>query len=185
MYPIAGYLATGEVPRRQGSGISILAPSRVFETADGWAMITAANDRFFARLCDELGIAADERFATNSLRLANRDALDELIAGRTRTIPTDELVDRLSSAGVPVAPVLDVGQVVAHPQTEAIGIINPVEHPAIEGLRLLDLPLTLDGERAAPGGHPPLLGEHTEATLAELGYDAAAIRALIADGVVA
>jgi crotonobetainyl-CoA:carnitine CoA-transferase CaiB-like acyl-CoA transferase len=186
-YPIAGYLASGVVPTRLGSGISILAPSRLFETADGWAMITAANDRFFARLCDALGVpqlAADPRFATNPQRVANREAVDELIAERTRHLETAELVALLERAGVPVAPVRDIAEVVAHPQTEAIGIIEGLPHDRIEDLRLLGLPLNLDGRRLPLAGAPPTLGEHTRAILEDLGYPDAVIEALASRGVV-
>jgi crotonobetainyl-CoA:carnitine CoA-transferase CaiB-like acyl-CoA transferase len=163
-YHVAGYLATGEVPRRQGSGIAMIAPYGAFDTADGAVMIGAANDRLFARLCEALergDLLADARFATNAERVANRAALTEALAGELAGRPTADVLDLLRGAGVPAAPVQDVAEVVADPQTAALGLLQALDHPAVEDLRLVALPLSIDGERVPHRLPPPRHGEHT------------------------
>jgi formyl-CoA transferase/CoA:oxalate CoA-transferase len=186
-YHLAGYLADGTVPHGQGTRFPMVAPYEVFPTRDGALMIAAGNDRLFASLCDVVGLpelTGDDRFGTNPLRVQNNDALYELLAQRLRHDATSEWQEKLSAAGVPVAPVADVADIVHAPQTEALGILQPLAHPRIPGLRLAALPISFDGERALHRSAPPAIGEHSQETLREAGYDDDEIAALAADGVI-
>ena len=165
----------------------MVAPYEVFPTRDGALMIAAGNDRLFASLCDVVGLpelTGDDRFGTNPLRVQNNDALYELLAQRLSHDATAAWLEKLSAAGVPVAPVADVADIVHAPQTEALGILQPLAHPRIPGLRLAALPISFDGERALHRSAPPAIGEHSQETLREAGYDDAEIAALAADGVI-
>jgi crotonobetainyl-CoA:carnitine CoA-transferase CaiB-like acyl-CoA transferase len=176
--PLHGHLASGEVPGPLGSGTQMIAPYEAFASRDGWVMLGAASDALFARAVEALGVpalAADPRFLTNPDRVVNRAPLVEALAAVTRTLSTDEIVDRLQHAGVPTAPIQRMDEVAAHPQTEASGMLPRVKHPRLADYRPTALPIRLDGERPAPARVPPLLGEHTAEVLAELGYDADAI----------
>ena len=90
----------------------------------------------------------------------------------------------MTEAGVPAAPVADVEDVVTAEQTEALEILQPLEHPTIPDLRLTALPLSFDGARAQHRSPPPLLGEHTAEVLTEAGYSDEQIAELAADGVI-
>ena len=90
----------------------------------------------------------------------------------------------MTAAGVPVAPVADVADVVAAPQTKALGVLQPLEHEAIPGLTLPALPLSFDRERATFRAAPPTVGRHTAEILAEAGYVADEIAALEKEGVI-
>ena len=167
-YQIAGTLATGVPPGPHGSGIAIVAPHEAFGAIGGRLMISAGNDRMFVALCEALELselAADPRFTTNSERVANRQELSRLLGERIATLRAADLVKRLERARVPCAPIQDLAEVVAHPQTQAVGMIEDVPHPAIPNLRLVGLPLSFDGSRVSLAGPPPLLGEHTEVPL--------------------
>ena len=85
---------------------------------------------------------------------------------------------------MPAAPVADVADVVRAPQTEALGMLQPVDHPSIPDLRLTALPLSFDGERALHRSAPPAVGQHTAEILREAGYEAEEIAALAAEGVI-
>ncbi len=177
-FPMHNHLASGEVPGPQGSGAPMIAPYEAFPTRDGWIMLAAGSDALFAKAAEALGLpalAADPRFATNPDRVANRAPLVAALAAVTRTLATDEILDRLQRAGVPTAPIQRMDQVAAHPQTEASGMLPLVKHPRLLDYRPTALPIRLDGERPAPARVPPLLGEHTAEVLGELGYDDAAI----------
>ncbi len=183
-YQIGGYLASGELPGRWGTGFASIAPYQVFETSDGELMIAAGNDRLFAALADACGLpelADDDRFRTNAARVEHRDELSELLAERIAAEPSATWLDRLGNAGVPVAPVQDVAQVAAHEQTLASGIIQELE----DGSPIVAMPLAVDGDRVTHRSAAPPLGAHTRDVLEELGYSEEEIERLAADGVVA
>jgi crotonobetainyl-CoA:carnitine CoA-transferase CaiB-like acyl-CoA transferase len=186
-YQIAGYLGSGQVPRAMGTALGIISPYQAFEARDRWVMLAAGNDRQFAALCDVLGVpevARDPRFLTNPDRVANRDALSEIIAARFRDDDAASWLDRLAEAGVPAAPVQDVAEVVADAQTDALGLLQPLPNQAVPDLRLVALPLTVDGERVPHRAPPPTLGEHTIEILREAGYADAEIDRLVGGGVI-
>jgi crotonobetainyl-CoA:carnitine CoA-transferase CaiB-like acyl-CoA transferase len=181
-YHLIGNLETGAVPTPQGTAFHAIAPYQVFPTADGGLMITAANDGIFARLSQALGrpeLAADPRFLTNPDRVRNREALVEALSARLREDTRAAWLEKLAAAQVPAAPVQDVGEVAADPQTEAIGILQ-----ALDGFTTLGPAFSADGERPRYASPPPALGEHTAEVLVEAGYSEAEIAALEADGVV-
>ena len=186
-YHLVGYLADGTVPERQGTVFPMVAPYQVLPTRDGELMVAGGNDRLFAALCEVVGLpelVADERFRTNPDRVRNREKLVALLSGRLRSRDTSDWHRELACAGVPAAPVADVADVVASEQTTALGLLQPLPHPAIPELRLTALPLSFAGERARHRMPPPLVGEHSAEVLREAGYDDAQIEELAAAGVV-
>ena len=103
-YQLVDVLAGGAPAGRHGTAFPLIVPYQVFETADGELMIVAANDRLFEKACQAVGapeLASDERFATNPLRVANREQLIPLLQERIATEPTAVLLTRLREAGVP------------------------------------------------------------------------------------
>jgi crotonobetainyl-CoA:carnitine CoA-transferase CaiB-like acyl-CoA transferase len=162
---IAGYLASGEVRRPFGSGIAEIVPHQAFATADGHLMVAAGNDGLFARLCGALGHAewaADPRYATNSARVTNRAGIIGLLAGAFATAPSAAWMQRLDAVGVPNAPIQSVDQVVADPQTAAVGMIQPAPD---KDMALVGPPLAFDGRRPPLRRSPPALGQHNAEVL--------------------
>jgi formyl-CoA transferase len=162
----SGYLVSGREPRRWGNAHPQIVPYQTFRCADGWVAIACGNDAQFLALCRVLGHAADDRFATNPLRVQHREELVGELSALTAGRRVDELLSALEAAKVPCAPVNSVAQALADPQAEALGVVlgSGVRWP----FELSDTPAEL--RRA-----PPRLGEHTDEVLAELGYDREAI----------
>lgn len=186
-YHMMGYLATGRVPGPMGSSLGAIAPYRAFRTSDGHVMIACGNDGIFRRLCAALGLDSlpdDERFRENPLRVKHRDALDGLVESRTETFTTADLLATLRDHSVPASAIRGIDEVVEDPQVEAVGMLGASPHPLVPDYRDVSLPLRIDGERPRATVAPPAPGEHTAEVLAELGFGADEVEALVADGAV-
>jgi crotonobetainyl-CoA:carnitine CoA-transferase CaiB-like acyl-CoA transferase len=186
-FQMTNHLASGEVPQPQGSGTPMIAPYEAFPSRDAWVMIAAGSDALFCKLCQALEVAplaSDPRFVTNPARVTNRTALFDALAAVTRRLGSAELLDRLTKAGVPSAPIVTLDRVAMDPQTEASGMLIPAKHSRVPDYRAVGLPIRWGRERPGVSRVPPLLGEHTAEVLAELGYEQRAIDDLAARHVV-
>lgn len=168
--PSALYLASGTPPGRVGSEVPMLAPYGAYRAADDYLVIAAGNDNLFRRLCGALERpqwADDPRFRTNADRLCHRAVLNGLIEGVVGGAPRETWMERLVAAEVPCAPIQSIDQVLAHEQTEALGLLQKTPDGS---LSLIGLPISFDGERPALRLRPPALGEH-DAMLGPLDTD--------------
>lgn len=158
----ANFLASGEQPPKQGSGAIGIVPYRAYATADGDLVVAAGSDGLFRRLAQVLGHpewAEDARFASNPQRVEHQAILYALIEAEMHTRNNSEWTALLETAGIPCAPVQNMAQMLAHPQTGALGLLQSVPDSAMQ---LIGLPLSLDGVRPAIRSRPPKLGEHTD-----------------------
>jgi crotonobetainyl-CoA:carnitine CoA-transferase CaiB-like acyl-CoA transferase len=156
----ARYQASGTLPERHPSGSLAVVIFEAIDTADGQVIVAAANDRLFAKFAAEVGHpewAQDARYKTNPDRHANRDTLIPMVREIMRRHPSEAWVARLEKVGVPCAAINDMSHMKAHPQTAALGMVQPV--PGID-LDLMALPLSLNGERPSIRTRAPRLGEH-------------------------
>jgi crotonobetainyl-CoA:carnitine CoA-transferase CaiB-like acyl-CoA transferase len=154
----SAWVLGGVVPHRRGNRHPSITPYETYETADRPIALAVGNDRLFGRLCDALGLPelpADERFATNSARVAHADELAELLEAVLRTRPADDWFDALRAAAVPAGPINDVAEAFA--LAESLGM-EPVREAG--GYPLPAPPLRLDGERPEIRRPPPRLDEH-------------------------
>ncbi|MCX3058981.1 CaiB/BaiF CoA transferase family protein [Streptomyces beihaiensis] len=157
------HFATGERPTRLGSGHPSLVPYQAYAAADGHFVIAVGNDTLFRELCAALGLdslAADPRFGTNAARVTNRAELNARLEAVLARRTVGEWCDALKARGVPVAPIRSLDEVYACPQTEALGIVQEVDHPAAGTLRQVAFPVSFNGVRPAVRTAPPTLGQH-------------------------
>ena len=168
----SNYLVGGKIPRRLGTAHPNSVPYQVFPTGDGFIIIAANNDGQFERFCRAAGtpeLLEDPDFASNALRVRNRDRLIPLIETVTRTRGTDAWMEALEAAGVPCAPVNTIDRVFADPQIEARGMQIRMPHPLADGdVRLVGSPMRLTRTPVSYRRAPPTLGQHTDEVLAEV-----------------
>ena len=163
----ANYVAGGEIPQRNGPTGPLAAPNSAYETADGLLMITAGTQGHFRKLCQVLerpDLAQDPRFAEGPERYANRTALREELEKTLKTRGRDDWYQRLVAVDVPNGPVQSVDEVVAHPHTQASGILQSEPDSSFQSVAL---PLRFDGERPRPQRGAPALGEGNEEVFGE------------------
>ena len=183
------YLSLEEVPGRAGNDHPVIYPYGTFTASDGLLNLAAATEGMWAKLCAVLeleDLRAHPDYADNTARSRNRAALRDRLNERLATRPALEWTRALIAAGIPAGPIYTLDQVFADPQVRAAGLAEEVEHPVIGTLRQLSNPLRMESVgRRTVRGHPPLLGEHTEAVLGDFGLAADAIDRLLREGVVA
>lgn len=168
-------------------GPPFVAPYEVFATAEGVLMVTAGNDRLFVSLCSVLELPRlpdNPAYAHNVDRVANRIALHDALEARFRERTAAEWEVLLGAESIPCSRVRSVADLVHDPQLQALEMLVDMPHPDISDLRVVDVPLSLDGERATHRLPPPRLGEHTAAILEELGVTAEEMDGLVRERVV-
>ena len=186
-FPAYFALYGGEEPERSGARHAAIAPYGPFECGDGEVVFLGIqNEREWERFCEAVlehpAMAKDERFATNSGRVANREALDKEIEGVFKRLSAEEVIERLEEAQIANARMRTVHGFLDHPQLEARDRWREVGSPA-GPLRALLPPATMSGVEPTMAAVPEV-GEHTDRILAELGYDEEGIAALRREKVV-
>ncbi len=183
-FQAARVLMEGDVPEQQGNHHPTGVPMGTFPASDGVFNLAPGTNAHFRAVCGVLGHpewADDERYARPGSRRKRREEVNTMISEVTGTKPAAHWIDECLAVGVPAGPVLDLGQVFDHPQVQALGMAQPVEHPEVDGAAVVGQPLTFgdDPDNRGVRRSAPELGEHTEAILAELGRgpdDIAALR---------
>ena len=158
-YHATGYHAEKKIAKRIGSTGPGMTPYQAYPCADGYLIIAAPNDRMYARLTEVLGHpewATDPRCITNPDRWDHRDTLNEMLESVTTTKPCQHWRDALDDVGIPNAPLQNISQVLAHPQTDALGIVQETDDGRF---KLMGIPLRFDGKRPRQKTGSPDLGE--------------------------
>ena len=183
----ADYLETGKVPQPLGNRHRLNAPYQLFATRDGrYLAIGTPNDQLFANLMKVLSLQEhvdDSRFVSYSSRKAHEDALLVLVEPAVCARDSKEIEAALMAAGVPCACVNNYKEVFDDPQIIARGVVKDIEHPRLGAMRAVRNPILLDHDGPAIDRHAPMLGEHSEEILRQLGYSIEAIEEFIAAGV--
>ncbi len=169
----ANYLATGVAPQRIGNAHQNIVPYQVFETADGHLILAVGNDSQFAKFCDVAGcsdLARDARYIKNADRVRHRATLVPLLADIMKTREKHEWLVALEAAKVPCGAINSLGEVFADPHVQSRGMTVAMPHPLTDQLQLVASPMKLSATPVQYRRAPPLLGEHTDEVLRELGW---------------
>ena len=185
-YMAANYFATGENPTRVGSAHLNLVPYQPFPTRDGFVNVAVGSEGLWQKFCEalEFPLAADPRFATNAARVRNRRALLEVLLPCFARRTTAEWVGRLLAAGVPTGPIYRMNDVMEDPQVRHREMVVELQHPRAGRIRVNGVPVKLSETPGAVVTPPPMLGEHSELILRELGSGAEEIASLRRDRVI-
>ena len=187
-YNLQTYWERGVQPPKCGSSHESLCPYQAFEAADGPIMIGVANDNLWRKFCSVAGLDAivdDRRFRTNADRVAHRkETLDHVQAALAQHSAT-HWNDALTAIGVPCAPINSIAQLLDHPHTGASDIIVEYEHQTAGRLKGVGHPVLIDGASRESGLPPPMLGQHTDDVLGEMGLSAETIGELRRSRVIA
>ncbi|MGG7618127.1 CaiB/BaiF CoA transferase family protein [Bacillus coreaensis] len=182
-----GYLATGKPAGRMGSAHPTLVPYQSFQTKDSYIILAVGNDRLWEKCClamDWVDLLEDDRFKTNQNRVANRDELIPILISRIVLMQSKDIFEKMEEAGVPCGPIHTIDQVLNHPQIKEREMIIEVEHPFIKDLKMPGFPVKFSDTPSKVRQYPPLLGEHTNEVLSQLGYTDVEIEKLRASKVV-
>jgi crotonobetainyl-CoA:carnitine CoA-transferase CaiB-like acyl-CoA transferase len=184
----AAYFGAGELPKRTGSRHRVSAPYQAYRTRDGYVVLGCANQRNWEKFCRQVVNRPewldDPRFRTNSDRARHADDLEVLIEEVFGTQDSAHWLERCEAAGVPAGPIYTLDDVVRDPHYLARDMVVEVEHPVIGRMKMFGIPTKYSEEQPTVRRAAPLLGQHTDEVLSELGVGADRLQALRDRGVI-
>ena len=171
------FLISGKPPRRNGNAHPNIQPQDVFRARDGFLALAVGNDEQFKKFCDVIArpeLASDERFATNAGRVRNNATLTPILAEVLVAQDRDHWVERCARAGVPCGPINSVPEAFADPQVKQRGMLIDIAHPVAGSVPQVASPMRFQNAPLSYDRAPPLIGQHTDEILRELGWSAKA-----------
>lgn len=163
----------GKEPERLGNVHPTIVPYQVFRAKDKYFILAVGTEKLWANFCDTLElehVKNDSRFATNPDRLTNQEALltilDEVFAAQ----PADYWLEKLRKTGIPIGPINNIAETLAHPQHRARNFIVELQHSVAGQVKSMGNPIRLSETPVSYRLAPPTLGQHTDGVLTELGY---------------
>jgi crotonobetainyl-CoA:carnitine CoA-transferase CaiB-like acyl-CoA transferase len=186
-FQAAKYFGTDQRPERQGNDHAMMSPYGTFKTKDGYINIAAGNQGMWERLAKAMGLEhliEDKRFLTVPDRVVNRSELTPLLEDRLAGKTSQEWEEILNEAGVANGPILHIDEVFQDPQVLHQNMLLEMDHPKVGKMKTLGFASKLSrtpGQLKLP---PPLMGQHSEEILRELGYGADEIETMQREGVI-
>lgn len=188
VWEAAAYFGSGEVPVRTGTAHRVSAPYQGFRTKDGFILIGAANQKLWETFClyvvKKPEWLEDERFLTNCLRAKHVDELTEMIEKVLIHHDSKYWLELLDKYGIPSGPIYSYDQTLADPHVQARDMILEYTHPVGGKMKTLGFPAKLSETPCQLTRPAPLLGQHNEEILQELGYTDADIENLRQHGII-
>ncbi|MEK3937093.1 CoA transferase [Sporosarcina sp. FSL W7-1349] len=182
-----GYMANGTYPKRMGTAHASLVPYSGFHAKDAIVVVAVANDGLWKKFCQALewhDLGSDERYTLNYNRVQYREELESLISERFSQLDSADIIERLESFGVPCGKIQNIEEVMTSPQVIAREMMVEIEHPNIPDLKVPAFPVKFSETPPTVRYAPPLLGEHTNDVLQDLGYTEETIKELRAREVI-
>jgi crotonobetainyl-CoA:carnitine CoA-transferase CaiB-like acyl-CoA transferase len=169
----SNYLNAQVEPQRIGNTHASIVPYQVFRAQDKYVIVAVGSEALWKKFLFVLGaqdtLGKDERFDSNRLRNQNRQVLVEAIQKIMETRPAADWVDEMRAAEIPCGPINSASDALGDEQTNARGMIVELDHPLIGIARSVGNPIALSATPVTYRKHPPILGEHTDEVLRQLG----------------
>lgn len=182
------YLSLGEVPGLAGNTHPVISPYGVFQTSDGPLNIAPATSEMWSKMCSVLEVPSltiDPRFVSNELRIKYRHELKELIEEKLKQHTRSHWTKLLLSSGIPAGPINNMADVFSDPQVKHLGLVEEVEHSTLGKIKQVGSPIRMDNIQGdSIKRAPPVLGEHTNEILLEMGWSPTEVDGLVNRGVV-
>lgn len=181
------HLVSGKVPRRSGNAHPNIQPQDVYDCCDGHFILVVGNDAQFAKLCQTLNVAhwsQDPRFSTNAQRVRHIAELNAMLKERLALWKRADLIAALDAAGVPAGAINNVPEVFEDPQVKFRDMLKFVPHPSGVMAPQISTPMRFSDAKLVTAAAAPLLGQHSDDILRELGYNESTILALRESGTV-
>ena len=172
-YQAGAYFASGEIPQPVGSGHPLIVPYQAFKAKDVYFNIAAGNDKLWKMLCEAIGlekIIDDPKFSTNAKRVENREEIVKIISDIIITKNGEEWLKILTDAGVPCGPIYTMDKIFTDPQVLHRQMLKEVDHPKVGKVKVTGVPIKLSDTPGEVETAPPILGQHTQEILTELGF---------------
>lgn len=184
----AAYFANHTIPEATGHRHRVSAPYQAIKAKDAYMMIGCANQRTWEKFCTQVigkpKWITDERYLTNSLRHQHVVELEREIEEITKQQEAYYWIEKCEQAGVPAGPINNFGEAMNNEHYLARDMVKELEHPVIGKMKVIGSPTKFSDTPAEINTPAPLLGQHSEAVLQELGYEAERIQRLIDRGVI-
>ncbi len=184
----SNYLVGGVIPRRWGSAHPNIVPYEAHRAKDDYLIFGVVNERMWKSFCTLLRIEElkeDPRFANNTIRIKNRQALSEIIDQKLAEKTVDEWIPLFDQAGIPCGPINTFDRAFSDPQVQHLGLVQEVEHPHYGKVKVVGPPATFSESEVRIHSAPPLLGEHNREILTGLlGYSDEQVNSLQDQGII-
>jgi crotonobetainyl-CoA:carnitine CoA-transferase CaiB-like acyl-CoA transferase len=186
-YRAGSFFMSGEIPKPLGSGHPVIVPYQAFKAKDSYFNIAVGNDQLWVKFCKAVGleeIVNDPKYATNSMRVENREELIKIIDNIICTKEAEEWLNILNDAGVPCGPIYTMDKLFSDPQVLHRKMVQELEHPKAGTIKVTGVPIKLSDTPGEILSAPPFLGQHTSEILHELGYNQKDIDAMYQENII-
>ena len=186
-YRAGSFFMSGDIPKPLGSGHPVIVPYQAFKAKDSYFNIAVGNDQLWEKFCKAIGleeIMNDPRYSTNSKRVENREELIKIIDDLICTKEAEEWLEILTDAGIPCGPIYTMDKLFNDPQVLHRKMVQTLNHSTAGTIKVTGVPIKLSETPGEILTAPPVLGQHTNNILIELGYGENEIKELYQEKVI-